>query len=95
MFDWYDNIQWREISIFLNSGHPSILNQLIFVNALSLIIIVVLKYRRKATTRKRPKYFIQEMLLLANMIILSEIQFTQVWSSDIWPMIYKFRQYAT
>ena len=95
MYDLYDRIQWQEISDLLNSGHPSILQQLIFVNALSLIIIIVLSYRRKNKSRGRPKYFIQEMLLLANMIILSENQIALAWTNDLWPMIHKFRQYAS
>ena len=95
MYDLYDRIQWQEISDLLNSGHPSILQQLIFVNALSLIIIVVLSYRRKEKSPSRPKYFIQELLLLANMIIVSENQIGLAWTESIWPMIHEFRQYAS
>lgn len=94
MYDWYNRVQWDNISALLNSGHPSILQQLIVVNALSLAIIVFIRFMRKDGVRKRPKYFVQEMLLLANMFILSENQLAGLYHNTIVPMVYQFRQYA-
>ena len=95
MFDWYDRVQWGEISALLNSGHPSILQQLIVVNTLSLVAIVFMRLWHRNVIRKRPKYFVQEFLLIANMFILSENQLAALLSNTIIPMIYKFRQYAS
>ncbi len=95
MYDWYDRVQWSQISELLNSGHPSILSQLIVVNAISIAFIVFIRLRLKSTVRNRPKYFFQEMLLLANMIILSESQLSGVYFENILPMVDKFRQYAS
>ncbi len=94
MFEWYSTVQWRQISALLNSGNPSILQQLIVVNAISLAVIVFIRVRRKTTVYRRPKYFIQEILLLANMFILTENQFSAFLHNSVIPMVYQFRQYA-
>ena len=95
MFDWYDRVQWSEISDLLNSGHPSILQQLIVVNLLSLAVVAFMRLWHRNAIRKRPKYFIQEFLMLANMFILSENQLSALLTNTIIPTIYKFRQYAS
>lgn len=94
MYDWYDRIQWNEISALLNSGHPSILQQLIVVNLLSIAVIVFIRLKHRNILRNRPKYFLQEILLLANMIILSEDQFSTLFYGRVLPFISHFRQLA-
>ncbi|MDE2447077.1 MAG: hypothetical protein KGO94_12950 [Alphaproteobacteria bacterium] len=94
MFDWIEQIQWTEVSALLNSGSPSILQQLVVVNTISVAVIFYLRMRRKQGVRYRRNYFLQEMLLLANMIVLSEDQFMPLFHARIEPVIYNFKHWV-
>jgi hypothetical protein len=94
MFDWVEQIQWADVSALLNSGSPSILQQLIVVNLISVALIVFFRIRRNQGVRYRRNYFLQEMLLLANMIVISEGQFMPLFHARIEPVIYNFKHWV-
>jgi hypothetical protein len=91
MYDWLWQIQWIEVSAFLTSGHPSLLFQLACINSAFIIGIIVMRIRRDPKAKKRSNFFIQEVLLLLNIFILSEDYFRPFYFQRIEPLIYNFR----
>lgn len=91
MYDWLWQIQWIEVSAFLTSGQPSLLVQLAGINALFLIIIIVMRMRRDKNTKKRSNFYLQEALLLMNILILSEDYFRPFYFQRVEPLIYNFK----
>ncbi len=94
MYDLLNRIQWIETSAFLTSGQPSLLMQLVALNALFLIAIIVIRMRRNPDAKRRPHYFVQEILLLVNLFILSEDQFAPFYFQRIEPFIYNFKHWV-
>ena len=94
MWDWLWQIQWLEVSSFLTSGQPSLLVQLAAINAMFLIVVIVIRIRRDPKAKRRPTYYIQEALLLFNIFILSEDQFTPFFYQRIEPLIYNFKHWV-
>ena len=94
MYDLLSRIQWVETSAFLTSGQPSLLMQLVALNALFLIAIIVIRMRRDPNAKRRPHYYVQEILLLVNLFILSEDQFAPLYFQRIEPFIYNFKHWV-
>ncbi len=94
MYDLLSRIQWIETSAFLTSGQPSLLMQLVALNALFLIAIIIIRMRRNPDTKRRPHYYVQEILLLVNLFILSENQFAPFYFQRIEPLIYNFKHWV-
>lgn len=92
MYDWLWQIQWIEVSTFLTSGHPSLLFQLAAINCAFIIAVIVMRLRRDPNSKKkRSNFFIQEALLLLNILILSEDYFRPFYYERIEPLIYNFK----
>jgi hypothetical protein len=91
MYDWLWQIQWIEVSTFLTSGQPSLMVQLASINALFLIAIIVIRIRRDPKAKKRSNFYLQEALLLFNILILSEDYFRPFYFQHVEPMIYNFK----
>jgi hypothetical protein len=94
MYDFLNRIQWIEVSAFLTSGQPSLLMQLVALNAIFLIAVIIIRMRRNPGAKRRPQYFIQEALLLFNLVILSEDQFAPFYYQRIEPLIYNFKHWV-
>ena len=94
MYELLNRIQWIEVSAFLTTGQPSLLMQLVAVNALFMIAIIVIRMRRSPNAKRRPHYYIQEALLLFNLVILSEDQFAPFYYQRIEPLVYNFKHWV-
>jgi|GEM_PF-5723541 len=94
MYDWLWQIQWDQMAGYLTSGQPSLLMQLVALNALILTAIIVLRMRRDPHAKRRPSFYIQEVLLALNLFILSEDQFRPFYYSHIEPIVYNFRHWV-
>ncbi len=94
MYDLLNRVQWIEISAYLTSGQPSLLMQLVALNALFLIAIIFVRIRRNPDSKRRPHFYVQEALLLFNLFILSEDQFAPFYFHRIEPLIYNFKHWV-
>ena len=91
MHDFLARIQWSEVNAYLTAGFPSLAIQLLAVNATFLVLILIRRLRQKTVVRVRRTYFLQELMLLANLIIVSESQIIPYFQNHIEPVFYKFR----
>jgi hypothetical protein len=85
MYDFLNRIQWIEVSAFLTSGQPSLLMQLVALNAIFLIAVIIIRMRRNPGAKRRPQYFL---------VILSEDQFAPFYYQRIEPLIYNFKHWV-
>ena len=94
MYDWLWQIQWIEVWALLTSGHPSLIQQLLVINTALVVLMIILRIRRKPNPRQRTHFFLQELLLLVNVIVLSEDQFVPFFQTRIEPIIYRFNHWV-
>ena len=91
MHDFLARIQWSEVNAYLTAGYPSLAIQLLAVNATFLIMVLIRRLRQKTGLKIRRTYFLQEFMLLANLIVVSEAQIMPYFQNHIEPVIYKFK----
>ncbi len=74
MHDFLLSLNLKDIEIFLTSGHPTILFQVLIVNTIIMMIIIFRQGRGKGSMRRNASYVLQWILILGNLAVFCEEQ---------------------
>ena len=74
MNDYIEAIKLDDIRIFLWTGHPPIIIQLIAFNTILMVIMILRKARSTGSGRRPITYILQWILLATNLAVLCQEQ---------------------
>ena len=74
MSDFLEAIKLDDIRIFLWTGHPPIIIQLVAFNTILMVIMILRRARSTGSGRRPITYLLQWMLIATNLAVLGQEQ---------------------
>ena len=74
MFDLFSSVQWTDVYSLLTSGQPPLILQLLAVNTVFFILTIIKAIRSGPVKKRRSNYHVQEILIVANVLVLYQDQ---------------------
>ena len=82
-FELFQRTNWLSWTDLLLKGNPPLILQLLAINSVIFIFLIIRRARDRKTVKRGASEAVQAVLILANLVILTQDQFLPYYNSHL------------